>query len=229
MYEVGHAMSDDGLAKAATAATFGFSEVVADETWMSGLTELVNAARNWDNGAGQSYFRNLAANFIPFSVGLGQVAKMVDPYSRQINSLTDAVQAKIPGLSRDMYPKRDVVTGAPLPSHLMVSPTNDNHDAVKAELEATGVFPSSIPKEIKGVRLSPAEYDRFQALAGMLTYQQLGAYISQPGWQSLPVENRREVYDKAITNARNTARTIMEVQFPDIPKQALAAKIARVR
>ena len=228
MYEVGHAMSDEGLAKAATAATFGFSEVVADETWMSGLTELVNAARNWDNGAGQSYFRNVAANFIPFSVGLGQVAKMIDPYSRQINSLTDAVRAKVPFASEGLYPRRDAVTGAPIASRLMISPSQAQNDPVKNELEATGTFPSLISKDIRGVRLTPEQYDRFQSLAGMLTYQRLGAQMSQPGWSMLPAEHRREVYEKIITGARDTARTVMTMEYPDITKQALAAKIARL-
>ncbi len=80
MYEVGHTLGDEGLTHAASALAFGFSEVVADEPWMAGLSNFVDAARNWDT-KGEQYLRRLAVSFLPFSSALYQTARLVDRIS----------------------------------------------------------------------------------------------------------------------------------------------------
>ena len=58
IYATGHALSEDGMGKAVAGSVFGLAEAIADESWMKGVANFVDAARNWDRD-GEKYLRNL--------------------------------------------------------------------------------------------------------------------------------------------------------------------------
>jgi len=99
MYEVGHAAGTGEYAQAASAAIFGLAEIVGDETWARGLSDFLNAAHHWDRDGGR-YLRNMGANFLPFAIGMGQIAQVIDPYQREVHSFVDAIKNKIPDCGR---------------------------------------------------------------------------------------------------------------------------------
>lgn len=231
MTEVAHSASDGDLATAAKSAVFGLSEVVADESWFSGVSNFVDAARNWDKPEGERYVRNMATAFIPFSVGLSQVARLVDPYQRQVRSIVDAARAKIPEESTELLPRRDV-WGNPMPSRLMISPSQITNDPVDQELDRLGKYPRQPDRKIVGVPLTDQQYDDYSRLAGQQAHMALRAMFASPDWNSVPDGQKIIVIDRAIEKARSDVRANIKMASHgttnDIAKQASDKKQAQM-
>lgn len=227
MYHAGHLLSEGEQTKAAAAMVFGLSEAVLNETWMSGASNLMNAARHWDAG-GETYLDNVATGFIPFSSALRQVAAQIDPYAREAHGLVDKVRNQVPWLSEDLLPQRDIF-GAPMDRHTMMGPTDVNNDPVVQRLEALqeaghAVFPAKLESKIVGVKLTPQQYDRFGQTAGMMVRMHLDAIVKVPGFSILPEQIQAERIKSAITTAREQARTLVKLEYPAIPMQAMENK-----
>jgi len=227
IYEAGHALNEEGLTKAAAGAIFGFAEVVADESWAKGLSNFIDAARHWDRDGGR-YLRNLAADFIPFSVGLSQITNLSDPYRREVRTMLDVARNHIPGMSRGLFPVRDI-WGEPIESHTALGPSAVNNDpATKALLDA-GYYPGRLERKIRGVELSDQQYDDFTRTGGRMAKMRMNALVNTPGFTSMPKQVQSEKIKDIITSARESARSIILMQNPDIITKANAAKTAKLR
>lgn len=228
--EVGHNLGEGDLANASKAAVFGLSEVVADESWFSGITNFVDAARNWDKPAGDRYFRNMATSFIPFSVGLSQIARLIDPYQRQVRDIADAARAKIPGESMELMPRRDIF-GMPIASRLMVSPSYVTQDPVADLLmktgDASGKYVRMPERQISGVKLNEQQYDEYSLLSGRLLHTALQAQIRSPGWNSIPVSQQAVVVDRIVKASRENAAIKVRSDYQGKPDDIIAQAIAK--
>jgi hypothetical protein len=222
MYEVGHAMSEKGLANGAAALSFGFAEVVADETWMRGITSLIDAARHWDRD-GAKYMRNLSTEFIPFSIGMRQIASLTDPVWRSVRSEMDALRAHIPGMSQSLFPVRDL-WGQPMAGGSMMSWSPAVNDPATIALQKAEYYPARPERKIRGVELTDQQYDDFTRIAGRDAKMRINAMISNPGFDLIPKQIRQEQLKNAMEGGRDMARTVILMQYPDIMKQALATK-----
>jgi hypothetical protein len=222
MYEVGHAMSEKGLANGATALSFGFAEVVADETWMRGITSLIDAARHWDRD-GAKYMRNLSTEFIPFSIGMRQIASLTDPVWRSVRSEMDALRAHIPGMSQQLFPVRDL-WGQPMRGGTMMSWSPAVNDPATLALQKAEYYPARPERKIRGVELTDQQYDDFTRIAGRDAKMRINAMISNPGFDLIPKQIRQEQLKNAMEGGRDMAQTVILMQYPDIMKQALATK-----
>lgn len=222
MYEIGHTLTGEGLTKAAASLAFGLSEVVADESWMSGLSEFVEAATDWQN-RGAAYMRRLAVSFMPFSVGLSQTARLVDPYQRSARTLLDAARANLPGVSMQDEP-RIGIWGQPIRGHTMIGPSAATHDPVDARLLALDLGVAPVPRRILNVPLSDAEYTDFAGAAGRLAKMRLNLLVGQPGFSTMsPGEQTRAIQD-VISSSRRSAAQMMKLRHPEILRQALKNK-----
>lgn len=226
-YEVGHALSEEGLTKAAAGAIFGFAEVIADESWAKGLSNFIDAARHWDRDGGR-YLRNLSADFIPFSIGLQQITTLSDPYRREVRSMLDVARAHIPGLSRGLFPVRDI-WGEPIESHTALGPSAANHDPATQALLDAEYYPAKIERKVRGVDLSDQQYDDLARISGRMARMRVNAMVNSPGFAIMPRELRAEQIRQVITNSREAARSMIMMQNPEIIEQATANKIAKVR
>jgi hypothetical protein len=224
MYEVGHAMSEKGLAQGAVALSFGFAEVVADETWMRGITSLIDAARHWDRD-GAKYMRNLSTEFIPFSIGMRQIASLADPTWRSVRSEMDALRAHIPGMSQSLFPVRDL-WGQPMRGGSMMSWSPAVNDPATIALQKAEYYPARPERKIRGIELTDQQYDDFTRIAGRDAKMRINAMISNPGFDLIPKQIRQEQLKNAMEGGRDMARTVILMQYPDIMKQALDAKHA---
>lgn len=228
MYQAGHILEEKTMTAAAASLFFGFTEVVADESWMGGFSNLIEAVKHWDT-KGEQYIRGLSTSFIPGSVGLSQIAKMVDPYQRHASSITEAAMAKIPWLSRELMPHRDVF-GEPMASHTPITVSKVNNDPVIQEMLRMQVWPHEVGKTIRGVKLTEQQYDDYARIAGKNAKQQLDNLVLRPNWQQIPGHLRRQIMQKTVTGAREQARqTVMQMYAHtpnDIMAQAHATKEA---
>jgi len=78
---------------------------VMSKSYMSGLAELVDVLANPRMKA-ENFAQRFAGSFAP--AALGEVARQQDPYRLEINSMLDAMKARVPGLSKDLPARRDL-------------------------------------------------------------------------------------------------------------------------
>ncbi len=224
MYEVGHAAGTGDYAGAAAAGIMGFAEVVADETWMRGLADLINAARNWDRDGGR-YLRNLGSEFLPWSIGMGQVAQVIDPYQRQVHSFTDAVKNKIPGLRETLEPRNDVL-GDPIPSHSALGRSEAVNSPIADALIRLDHNIAPMQRNVHGVGLNDEQYADLTQVAGRLLKERLEPIVSNPSFAQQPEFAQRNVIDSITKAARAQGRALILAQDQDILAAARKAKQA---
>jgi len=221
MYEVGHAMSEKGLGAAAAALTFGFAEVVMDETWMRGLASTMDAVRHWDRDGGK-YLRNFSMDFLPFSIGARQITSLLDPTWRSVRSEMDALRAHIPGLSQGLHPVRDL-WGEPQRGGVMMAPSAAVNDPATQALQKAEYYPSMVERKIRGVELSDQQYDDLTRIGGRDAHMHIMAMVSNPGFNLLPQEIRKQQLKNAIDGSRERARSIL-LMNPELLRAAIELK-----
>ena len=209
MYEVGHAMSDKGLADAAAALSFGFAEVVMDETWMRGFASTIDAVRHWDRD-GVKFLRNTSMELLPFSIGMKQIASLADPTWRSVRSEMDALRSHIPGLSQGLFPVRDL-WGNEQQGGVMMAPSAAVNDPATQALQKAEYYPARIERKIAGVELSDAQYDKLTRIAGRDAHMKVTLDVSAPGFNLLPQDTRKKILKDAMEQSREMARGIIQM------------------
>jgi hypothetical protein len=235
LYEVAHEAERGELMQAAAHLQHAFTQNILDESFMKGPADLIQAVE--DPGRfGESYVRNFLSSFVPFSVGMSQVARANDPYVRQARSVTDAIRAKIPGMSESLMPRRDI-WGEPMPSREVLGApgvsaiymTRMSNDPVNKAMLDLNIFPAQPERKIRNVELTPQEYDDYARLAGRMTKHDLDRIVNSPAWDQLPVEARHYAVQHTIEMNRNTAREMMLGKYTHIAADAAVVKQARAR
>lgn len=231
MTETAHGWGSEDGDKLAISALEGLTKSVLDENFMRGVNNLFDAIYH-PQEYGSRYVQDFVTNWLPFSVGQGQVARIIDPDRREVRSyglenawgIFDSARSKIPFLSEGLYPRRDVF-GTPIPNSGNLQ--NYANDPVVRRLEAlnTGIGP--LEHKIRGVALNAQQFDAYSALAGRMTKQRLDMLV-QPGFELATPQTQIEAIDKAISKSREAARAITMMQNPSIIRQAVDAKKSTV-
>ncbi len=231
MYEIGHAAGTEGYTKAGAALIFGLSEVVFDESWFSGLSNFIGAARDY-NREGDRYLRNLAMDFLPFSIGMSQVSRMIDPYQREARTWIDSLRAHVPFISQQNTPMVDIL-GEPIPSHSMVTPLNVPPDPVAEAMQKVGFAPALPQRRIAGQMLDGPQYYEYAQKAGRIARERLNAAVMSPGWEQIPPDLRKAEMKRIFETSRQEARAIVIAESigkpNDISARAVAAADARAK
>jgi hypothetical protein len=84
--------------------SIAFSNAVTNQTFLQGLTNMVGVMSEPDR-KGPRFFQSLAGSVVPGA--LSQTAQLQDPFLREINSMTDAIKNRVPGLRQTLLPSRD--------------------------------------------------------------------------------------------------------------------------
>jgi hypothetical protein len=229
-------MATEDATKVAHMAAHAVAQNILDESFMRGPSEMIRALEDPDRW-GQRFVQQFLSSFLPFSVGEGQIARTIDPYSRQARTLMDAFQAKIPWLSEALLPRRDI-WGEEIPNKQALVPgvtaiyeSHMNNDPVNQALLRLSVFPGPVSRKVRGVELTDQQYDDLTRSAGRMAKMRLDQIVASPGFAQMPEFAQREIMDKTVSQMREAARTMLMMN-PDnhgIIDTANAAKRAQVQ
>ena len=194
-----------GLLLASTLKNLG------NKTWFSGLSSVSDAVNDPER-YGQSYIRSrLASIAVPAIVA--QTERATDPVLRDAKTMLDAIRARVPGLSTSVVPRRDAFgreqrneggLGPDIMSPVWTS-TAKRDPVVEALLDA-GAHISKPSDKVGGRELRPDEYDRYQVEAGAAERSYLQSLIGSPNWKQIAPDDRKQVLETAISEARRGAR-----------------------
>lgn len=200
-------MTDKQLDNQAGLVTASILGNLSNKTWLSGVSDLLSAADDPER-FGSAFIKRLAGS-VTVPTGVAQIARTMDPTARETPDITSAIQARIPGLSDNLLPKRDV-WGRPIVNDGGVGPdilspiwtSTDRKDPITLEALRVG---APISKPDKG-DMTPEQYDQLQPVAGGLARKWIGELMASPEYQAMPKEDQAEEIRSAITAARKEAK-----------------------
>lgn len=235
LYDVIHAIGNEDASKIAGMLVHSISQNILDESFMRGPSDLLKALEESDR-YGASYVRNFLSSFLPYSVGMAQIARAIDPYTRQTRSVMDSFLAKIPGESQTLLPRRDIF-GEPMPSREVLGVpgfsaiyvSKINNDPVIRAFQDTHYFPGQPGRAIRGVELTDQQYDDYSRIAGRLAKVRLDAIVRGPGFSAMPANIQHDLIVSTVEHAREAARTTIMIQNPTIMQAAMDAKTEPLR
>lgn len=202
-----------------------FYQNIVDMSSLTGVSDLMQAIQQSDR-YGNQYVSKFLASFIPADVA--QWNRWTDPYVRDARTILDTAKSRIPAQSETLPPRRDI-WGDPIPQSSTMLGLYARQAAVdpinKVFLDA-GYWPGTVDRKIRGVALTPQQYDEFSMLAGRMAKQQITARIIQPGWQQLPAQQKHDALQQVIKWSREAARNAIMVHYPKIAADATRQKMS---
>jgi hypothetical protein len=219
----------------ATGIAASFAENITSDTWLNGMSQLVEAFRNGDSG--WKYAQNLATGFIPYSAALNMVRQQVDPTERATTSnginnlwgLGPKIANRIPFASYMLEPKVSVL-GDDLSSGTSMGMSWGQNDPIVQKLDKIDIGISTIPKEIMGVSLTPAQYHEYAVISGKTLRQLLWNLDGKSGLLQDSSFNKLSHYDQAkqveeiIKESRNVGVGYLTNKYPEIRQKAAETK-----
>ena len=209
--------------KLAVSMLEGMTKSVLDQNFMLGVKNALDAVYHPDEYADR-YLRDFATNWLPFSVGMGQTARFIDPYQRQANDIFSAARAKIPFVSQGLQPRYDMF-GNPIKSGS--SYEQYKSDPVVQRLEALHIGIGRPEPKINGVKLTDEQFADYSRIAGRTTHMMLSSLV-QSGIQFLPPGEQILEINRTAEKAKEIARNTIKLNpaNANIIQQAIAKKKA---
>ncbi|MGJ8586499.1 MAG: hypothetical protein ACSHXD_20605, partial [Marinosulfonomonas sp.] len=210
---------------------FGVTENLTNQTWTSGLSDLLAAIRDPERNS-DYYIARQASSVIPAVVRQFN-SSSIDTARRDTRgdgSLADRVTgtlaAAIPGLSRTL-PQRFDVLGRPVANEGALGPDaasplfqrniDPESDAVIAEVRRLGETIGPPQRSVRDRRLTAAEFQDYQRVSGQYIREDMAAAMADPVWQQLNDEERRAELDIIKRDARRDARNELFSAPPPLP------------
>lgn len=209
---------------------------IANKTFVKGLAGTLNAASSSDVNVWNSFLEKELPTIIPASSLMRQLTRVNDPVMREVNSIIESYQSKVPGFSKDLPPTRNLWgepvlleggLGLDLITPLYTSEMKD--DPVATELDKQQIPIAWPTKNIEGVPLTPQEYDAYQRLAGgikilndMTLKERLADLMQSELYRHAsdgPDGGKKALIIQWVSAYRDFARAIMTT--PDLSQQYL--------
>jgi hypothetical protein len=186
---------------------FSLARNWTSKTYMQGVSSIIDAVSD-PVRYGENFIENFVGSLIPSMAA--SIARSSDPYYRNVSGVSEAIQSRIPEVSEKLLPKRDV-WGEPIERKgsftvKMLSPSDisvENPEKINKEIVRLGIHPDPVQKKIKGVELTPQEYDLYSELSGKRAKLMVSHYIESDAYDS----RRDEINKLAINNIIQHART----------------------
>jgi hypothetical protein len=213
-------------------ATTGTAKTVVDQSFLKGLSAIINTTNDPKRYAQQLY-EQTAGSVVP-SVIAG-LARATDPYQREVEGGKQSIMSRIPGL-REMLPERLTALGEPVergigPVETMVSPfrpTKAKTSPLIEEMARVGVTPTKMDKQQsiggKKLELNQDELQNLRKASGTRIKEAFTNIINSPQYASMSQEDKEKTLAQAITDIRavEKAKSLMGNLSDEEKKKALA-------
>lgn len=99
------ALTDSEIESVQAAIAMSIANNVMNKTYLTGISDLMTAMSDPER-YGQGYFQRFAGSVVP--AGVANVARAMDPYALEANTMLERIRSRIPGLTQDLPPRRDL-------------------------------------------------------------------------------------------------------------------------
>lgn len=194
-----------------------------DTSFMTGINDTLNALS--DPGRYGGKFITRMATGVVTPPGMAWAAREMDPYVRDPKGFKQELMARVPGMSENVPPKRDL-WGNPVEHNqpkgfFGVIPTKvseEKADPVDQEMMALGINTDIPSNKIHGVEIPQDLYDKFVERTGQRSKIVLDALVKAPGWENVNDFEKEKVITGVINKVRDEER---EMLLPVMVKRRL--------
>ena len=180
---------------------------LSNKTWLSGVSDMMEAINDPERYAAGFGKRMVGSLTVP--TVFNQIARTVDPIARQRDDYGDAIANRIPGMSDDLYPMRNVL-GEPIVSEGGVGPdilspiweSTDRNDPVLEKLLKARIKINKPQRK----DMPAKDWDAFQEAIGRYARPALAAEVLQPAFDALTPEKQLKAVQKIMKAARADAK-----------------------
>lgn len=201
--------NQDQALEIATRIGNSIKQNILNKSFFTQLDALVSAAQE-PGKYGERFIANIAGAAVPNIVARG--AESVDPYVRERGSFKEIIQARVPGASKDLFPKRDI-WGQPIERGktgiaASISPvrvgkiSSEKADKVLNDLKMSVGDPS---REIFKVKLNAQQYDDYKRLSGKYAFEEVSRYVESPRFKSVDEERKKAAISDMFSTSRERA------------------------
>lgn len=193
-----------------------------EQTFVTGINRALDAITDPQRNA--EYFASgLVGSFVPTIVA--DVGRAMDDKERRVESIKDAVMARIPVVRNNLQPKVDFLgKEREIKENFfetMFDPTRPQEkiiDPLVVEIRrlADAGFPPNTTKlgDKEGYKvLTPEQNTQLWETAGQIAYDKIASYMQMPEYEQLDDEQRQKNIDKIIDRAKINARASILVEM----------------
>ena len=216
--EIADKIGEEKYEKIATLIVSSLSRNLASKTFLRGITDVAKAISQSER-YGATWVQRFVGTTSPTIAA--QLAKTIDPVIRKPDSIISTLKTRVPGLSKTIPAKRnlwgEVVTWGDKDQNKVfrfLSPVyvrSERTDKIDTEMTRLGHH-KSIPSRkqaIRGVELTPKEYDNYIALSGQSAKKKLDRIVNRGSWDRMSEDRQKDLIDKTINNERRRVRDII--------------------
>ncbi len=206
------------------------SKNLTSKTFMQGVSSALDAVSD-PRRYGENWIEGFSGSVVPSVVNTA--TKMTDDTVYDVHGPVEAIEARIPYLSKDLSPKRDLWgreikdKGNALERGFSpVSISEESKDPVDREVQRLGLTLGIPSRKIKDIILTPIQYDMYVQLAGQEAYDKVSKFLNDDGngnwyWKRND-ENRVKFIRNVISDVR---RDIGEELYQAINKGETSAQM----
>jgi hypothetical protein len=185
---------------------------LASKTFLEGINGLLQAIHDPDRYGG-SFINGFATVLVPGA--LAQFARGTDPVQRDVQSFTDALRNRIPGMRTDLPVRYDILgqervnPAYGIGGSLGVATRDVESSPLLDELKDVKYQYKAPDRKIRDVELSETDYEKYSKMSGDLVNQQLQNVINDPNYQNYTPSQRKYILEQVSQKARQAATNMM--------------------
>lgn len=210
------------------AISLSFSRNVSNKTFLQSLSALAEALADEDKA--DAFLQQMAGTVVP--AGVAQVERAMDPTVSAVDGMVQRIRSRIPGLSADLPPRRNV-WGEPIQLQMGLGPDllsplyamkerTDPESQEVLRLEAQLTAPD---RKYQGIEMTPQEYSDLMKAGGQAAKQDIHQLVTSPTWKAIPDPLKRELIEESYTFFMGLARDAwyghVQREDPDRVKKGL--------
>ncbi|MES3084942.1 thermonuclease family protein [Sphingomonas faeni] len=218
MVEMSSHMTEKQQEKSFTLVAAAIVNNLSSKTWMSGLSSALEAINDPDRYLDGFVSRTAGAIAVPSLVA--QIAKSNDPLVREARAPMERIKSRIPGMSANLYPRRDVFGKAMTQQEALgpdlVSPLYSGRDKMDPTIKSLLDIGATVTKPQrthkvggKSIDWTPAQYDRLQDLTGGQAKPELDALVASQEWRKMDEDDQKAAVARVLKEARKDAKAIV--------------------
>ena len=189
---------------------------LTNKTFLSGISSAIQVITD-PSRYGERFIQRFTGSFVPTVFAHG--SQFNDPALRDARNITDNFLSRLPGLgySKQLPAKRDIFgdvrtrdEGLGIGTFSPIRMSKLTEDPVYNEFKEIGLYPSNPTRKVRGVDLTPKEYEELLTLQKKFkTKEKIKRIINSPSYKSLPNFRKKELLDGTLKKGQKLARNVL--------------------
>ena len=219
---------EEGIEEAITRSSINLIKNFAENPFLVGVRDIMEGLTDVEGKRAERAIAGFAVGMAVLTI-VKQTKAVIDPTIRKSEGIVESIETQIPGLSKDLMPKRNVF-GEPIeieaPATRLVGVSTSTRKITPLETELARLklnlgWPSDM---YGGVKLSPEQHDKLITVAGGELKKTLTKLVQAPAWKHLTDGMKVDAIRRVQDAIRDVQRLVL---LPDVKKEAIFQKAER--